>query len=145
MTHLSLSEKAQAQSVSKIWKFIKKYPSPAFLMGDFNNEPQSRPLRFLAGLETIGKQRTTLKDTWLLLHPEPRAGVESYQEEEARDAGLTFSTDNLRKRIDIIYLRDDTGSVRVTEIHTVGAKKSQDHAMASDHLGLVAEVEAVPR
>lgn len=128
------------RSVEKIWKFVSKYPGPAFLMGDFNNEPHSKPLRFLGGVDSIGKQRTTFKDTWLLLHPEPRAGVDSYDEDEPRDPGLTFSTDNLRKRIDIIYLRDDDDTLRVKNIRTVG-EKIAGCAMASDHLGLVAEVE----
>ena len=73
---------------------------------------------------------------------EPRAGEDSYSENEPRDAGLTFSTDNLRKRIDIMYLRTDPhASVVSTRITTVGDK---GHFVASDHLGLVADFAAPP-
>lgn len=147
VTHLSLSEEARDRSVVEIWRFMQRTPElPQILVGDLNALPSTRAMRFLAGEEVLAGVRTDMLDAWLQLYPEPRGGPDYVDDEEPRDAGLTFSTldANLSKRIDYAFVRN----MRCSAIQTYPAQSArvvgEEDFHASDHLGLLMQLELRP-
>ncbi|PIK49474.1 hypothetical protein BSL78_13667 [Apostichopus japonicus] len=146
VTHLALSQTARERSVVEIWNFMEKYPGPALLMGDLNAEPHEKSIRkqpfltfrFLMGEVEINGTRTEgLRDGWLLFHKEPRPNAPGkYQMNEEKDEGLTFSTldGDLRKRIDYIFIREESG-INTQSVGLLDDNGRQSVA-ASDHLGV---------
>jgi endonuclease/exonuclease/phosphatase family metal-dependent hydrolase len=116
--------------------------SPQILMGDFNARPESDEIRFLRGLVTLGGRRTYFQDAWDRMHP--------------GDPGLTWPRSNPYtaklaflepdRRLDYIFVTPMRGDGRGT-IHSCAMVFDQpgaDSVFASDHFGLLAEIQVEP-
>jgi endonuclease/exonuclease/phosphatase family metal-dependent hydrolase len=136
---------AQVAAVDKFvadWHAAHPTPLPRLLMGDFNAIPDSDEIRFLRGLHTTDGRRTSWQDAFARCHP--------------RDDGWTWARANpytqklawldRDRRIDYIFVSplslDGRATVRSCEV--VLDRPAPDGNFASDHFGLVAEVEIVP-
>lgn len=126
--------------------------APQLLCGDFNAEPDSDEIRFLRGLTTLGQRRTHFQDAWLRCHREAQRGDGPAQ-------GITWSSENehtrplrsldIDRRIDYVMVtsrkRDGRGTVRRCEVvMTEREGEGADSVCASDHFGVLAEVQIAP-
>jgi len=116
--------------------------SPQILMGDFNARPESDEIRWLRGQVTLGGRRTYFQDAWDRLHPgEPGwtwAAANPYT------AKLAFLEPD--RRIDYIFVTPMRGDGRGT-IHScemVLREPGAGQVFASDHFGLLAEIQIEP-
>jgi endonuclease/exonuclease/phosphatase family metal-dependent hydrolase len=112
---------------------------PQIVMGDFNARPESDEIRWLRGLTTLDGRRVHYQDAWDRLHP--------------REAGWTWASANpytapLRflepdRRLDYVFVttqrRDGRGTIH--ECRIVFDRPDPDGVFASDHFGLLAEVQ----
>lgn len=126
--------------------------APQILAGDFNATPDSDEMRFLRGLTTLGGRRTHFQDAWLRLHREPGPGDGPAQ-------GITWSSENrftrplrsldIDRRIDYVYVtsrkKDGRGTVHVARVvMTEREGTGEDAICASDHYGVLADVQVMP-
>jgi len=125
---------------------------PQILCGDFNATPDSDEIRFLRGLTTLGGRRTHFQDAWLRLHRECVPGDGPAQ-------GITWSSENgltralrsldIDRRIDYVFVtsrkKDGRGTVHACEVvMTERAGLGEVVICASDHYGVMADVQIVP-
>ncbi len=125
---------------------------PQILCGDLNATPDSDEIRFLRGLTTLGGRRTHFQDAWLRLHREPERG-------EGWQHGITWASDNeftrplrsldIDRRIDYIFVtsRKKDGRGTIHDCRVVMTKRDGDGPgaiCASDHYGVMADVQVVP-
>ncbi len=129
-----------------------KDSAPQILCGDFNATPDSDEVRFLRGLTTLDGRRTHWQDAWLRLHRECQPG-------DGPREGITWSSENeftrplrsldIDRRIDYVFVTSrkkdgratiHSSSVVMTEREGQGA----DEICASDHYGVMADVQVVP-
>jgi endonuclease/exonuclease/phosphatase family metal-dependent hydrolase len=134
------------QQVLAIDEFMRSHESelPRILMGDFNATPDHDEIRFLRGLHTMGGRRVFYQDGYARRHP-----VES-------EAGFTWArrnpfTERLRwlerdRRLDYIFVspiqRDGRGVVH--EARLVLDRPDPDGCFASDHFGVMADIQVAP-
>ena len=124
---------------------------PQILCGDMNAVPESDEMRFLRGLATLAGRSTHFQDAWLCVHREPVRG-------EGPAEGFTWSTQNalarrlphldIDRRIDYVYVtsrkKDDCGTVHDCRV-VLTDEDGGDGIRASDHYGVMADVQIVPR
>ena len=116
--------------------------SPQILMGDFNARPEADEIRFLRGLVTLGGRRTYFQDAWERVHP-GGAGW-TWARANPYTAKLAFLEPD--RRIDYIFVTPMRGDGRAT-VHScamVFDKPGADSVFASDHFGLLAEIQVEP-
>lgn len=124
--------------------------APQLLCGDMNAVPDSDEMRFLRGLTTLGGRRTHFQDAWLRLHREPGPG-------DGPAEGITWSSENaltralrsldIDRRIDYVYVtsRKKDGRATVHDCRVVlTEREGPDDICASDHYGVLADVQVVP-
>jgi endonuclease/exonuclease/phosphatase family metal-dependent hydrolase len=115
---------------------------PQILMGDFNARPEADEIRWLRGQVTLGGRRTYFQDAWERLHPgEPGW---TWARSNPYTAKLAFLEPD--RRLDYIFVTPMRGNGRGT-IHAcdmVFREPAADHVFASDHYGLLAEVQLEP-
>ena len=110
---------------------------PAVLCGDFNSEPESDEMRFLAGLTQIDAKTTFFQDAWKI------AGTGPGYTQDWRDNALAASLNIHRKRIDYVWVGDafmregDAGRVLSAEL---AFHVPRTGIVASDHRGLVVDI-----
>jgi endonuclease/exonuclease/phosphatase family metal-dependent hydrolase len=108
-------------------------------MGDFNARPESDEIRWLRGLCTLSGRRTHFQDAWDRLHPGERGWTWSSANPYTKP--LAFLEPD--RRIDYIFVtpmrRDGRASIRSCRI--VLDQPAPDGAYASDHFGLLAEIQ----
>jgi endonuclease/exonuclease/phosphatase family metal-dependent hydrolase len=113
--------------------------APQILMGDFNARPESDEMRFLRGLTTLGGRRTHYQDAWERLHP-GQAGW-TWAATNPNTARLAFLEQD--RRLDYVFvtpMRKD-GRARVHDCWIVFDRPSAAGVYASDHFGVLAEVQ----
>jgi endonuclease/exonuclease/phosphatase family metal-dependent hydrolase len=112
---------------------------PSVLMGDFNARPESDEIRWLCGLCTLSGRRTHFQDAWDRLHPGERGWTWSSANPYTKP--LAFLEPD--RRIDYIFVtpmrRDGRATIRSCRI--VLDQPAPDGAYASDHFGLLAEIQ----
>jgi endonuclease/exonuclease/phosphatase family metal-dependent hydrolase len=113
--------------------------TPSILMGDFNARPESDEIRWLRGQVTLSGRRTYYQDAWERLHPGERGWT------WARANPYTKPLEFLEpdRRIDYIFVTPMRRDGRAT-LHTcrvVLDQPASDGAFASDHFGLLAEIQ----
>ena len=137
--HDGLARAQQVVAIDDVLRGIET-DQPQILGGDFNASPDADEMRFLRGLCTFGGRRTHYQDAWLRCHP--------------GDPGLTWSSANKRtlplhfldidRRIDYVFVttrkRDGRGTIRSAEV----VLREFRGAAASDHYGVLAEVQIAP-
>lgn len=126
--------------------------APQILTGDFNATPDSDEIRFLRGLTTLGGRRTHWQDAWLRLHRETQPG-------DGPAEGITWSSENelsralrsldIDRRIDYIFVtsrkKDGRATVHASQVVlTEREGQGADAICASDHYGVMADVQVVP-
>ncbi len=113
--------------------------SPQILMGDFNARPEADEIRFLRGLVTLGGRRTYLQDAWERAHPgEPGW---TWPRSNPYTAKLAFLEPD--RRLDYIFVTPMRGDGRgiVHSCTLVFDRPGVDSVYASDHFGLLAEIQ----
>jgi endonuclease/exonuclease/phosphatase family metal-dependent hydrolase len=116
--------------------------TPQVLMGDFNARPEADEIRWLRGLTTLEGRRTYYQDAWALLHP--RSEGWTWASANPYTARLAFLEPD--RRIDYVFdtpmRRDARGLVHGCRI--VLDEPSAEGVFASDHFGVLAEVQITP-
>lgn len=119
--------------------------APQIFCGDMNATADSDEMRFLRGLTTLDGRRTHFQDAWMRIH---------------RDAeGFTWSSENrhtrplrsldIDRRIDYVYVtsRKKDGRATIHDCRVVLTDREgvgEDSICASDHYGVLADVQVVP-
>jgi endonuclease/exonuclease/phosphatase family metal-dependent hydrolase len=123
---------------------------PQILCGDMNATADSDEMRFLRGLTSINGRRTHFQDAWLRLHPEPGSGAGPGQ-------GITWSSENehtrplrsldIDRRLDYVYVtsRKKDGRGTIHDCRVVLTERDDGDLCASDHYGVMADVQIVAR
>jgi endonuclease/exonuclease/phosphatase family metal-dependent hydrolase len=112
---------------------------PQILMGDFNARPESDEIRWLRGLTTLEGRRVHYQDAWERVHPGERGWT--WASANPYTAPLRFLEPD--RRIDYIFVTTMRKDGRGT-IHDCGVifdRPEPDGAFASDHFGVLAEVQ----
>ena len=113
--------------------------TPSVVMGDFNARPEADEIRWLRGLCTLSGRRTCYQDAWDQLHPGERGWTWARANPYTRP--LAFLEPD--RRIDYIFVtpmrRDGRATVRSCRI--VLDQPAADGVYASDHFGLLAEIQ----
>jgi endonuclease/exonuclease/phosphatase family metal-dependent hydrolase len=128
----------QVQAIDSIVE-ARTGDTPSVLMGDFNARPEADEIRWLRGLVTLSGRRTFYQDAWDRLHPNECGWT------WARANPYTKALDFLEpdRRIDYIFVtprrRDGRAAIRSCRI--VLDQPAADGAFASDHFGLLAEIQ----
>ena len=116
--------------------------APQILMGDFNARPEADEIRWLRGQVTLGGRRAYFQDAWDRLHPgEPGW---TWARANPYTAKLAFLEPD--RRLDYIFVSPMRGDGRGT-IHScriVFQTPTGAGVFASDHFGLLAEVQMEP-
>jgi endonuclease/exonuclease/phosphatase family metal-dependent hydrolase len=130
----------------------EKDSAPQILCGDFNATPDSDEIRFLRGLTTLGGRRTHWQDAWLRLHRECQPG-------DGPADGITWSSENeftrplrsldIDRRIDFVFVtsrkKDGRATIHASQVVlTEREGQGADAICASDHYGVMADVQVVP-
>src|SRR6185503_5526934 len=131
----------QVVAIDEAIRAIGRTPSdaPQILCGDFNAPPDADEIRFLRGLHTLAGRRTHFQDAWLRVRPD--------------DPGFSWSSENLLtrplrsldldRRIDYVFVttrrKDGRGTVR--DARLVLDERDADGVCASDHYGVMAEIQ----
>jgi endonuclease/exonuclease/phosphatase family metal-dependent hydrolase len=130
----------------------EKDSSPQILCGDLNATPDSDEMRFLRGLTTLDGRRTHWQDAWLRLHRECQPGDGPAQ-------GITWSSENgftrplrsldIDRRIDYVLVtsrkKDGRATIHASQVvMTEREGQGADEICASDHYGVMADVQVVP-
>ena len=113
--------------------------APSILMGDFNARPESEEIRWLRGLVSLNGRRTYYQDAWERLHP----GERGWTWAKANPYTKVIEFLEPDRRLDYIFvtpMRKD-GRARIKSCEIVFDKPAADGAFASDHFGLLAEVQ----
>jgi endonuclease/exonuclease/phosphatase family metal-dependent hydrolase len=116
--------------------------APQILMGDFNARPESDEIRFLRGLATLGGRRTYFQDAWVRLYPDQVGWT--WARSNPYTAKLAFLEPD--RRLDYVFVTPMRGDGRGT-VHAcrmVFDKPDVDGTYASDHFGLLAEIQIEP-
>jgi endonuclease/exonuclease/phosphatase family metal-dependent hydrolase len=116
--------------------------APQILMGDFNARPESDEIRFLRGLVTLDGRRTYLQDAWARSYPDQPGWT--WAKSNPYTAKLAFLEPD--RRLDYIFVTPMRGNGRGT-VHACRMVLDQpdpDGVYASDHFGLLAEIQIEP-
>ncbi len=113
--------------------------APQIIMGDFNARPDADEIRWMKGLVTLGGRRAVYQDAWDHVHP-GQAGW-TWAAANPYTAPLRFLT--LDRRLDYIFVTPERrdGRGRIHSCRIVLDQPSPDGVFASDHFGLLAEVQ----
>jgi endonuclease/exonuclease/phosphatase family metal-dependent hydrolase len=125
VTHFpAKSEPAREQCAAAIREYVAEadLKEPLLLCGDFNSEPDTAPMRLLAGTDDA-----PFVDSWAALHPD--------------DPGPTMYTPEPTRRLDYVLLHDKRLSLSLREIEVIGTAADSDGFFPSDHYGLKATFE----
>lgn len=128
VTHLSLSPAGRLRTILEVYSYINNFESelPKILVGDFNDTPDSKSIKFLVGELEIGGLRGDFQDTWAFTNP----GL----------PGFTTTNDLPHKRIDYVFITSHGSKYlgRILSASLVGDKPEE--VLPSDHLGLTAVI-----
>jgi len=108
-------------------------------MGDFNARPESDEIRWLRGQVSLAGRRTYYQDAWERLHP----GERGFTWASANPYTKVLEFLEPDRRLDYIFvtpMRKD-GRARIKSCTIVLDKPAADGVLASDHFGLMAEVQ----
>ncbi len=126
--------------------------APQILCGDFNATPDSDEIRFLRGLTTLDGRRTHWQDAWLRLHRECQPG-------DGPSEGITWSSENeftrplrsldIDRRIDYVFVtsrkKDGRATIHASQVVMTDREgQGAESVCASDHYGVLADVQVVP-
>jgi endonuclease/exonuclease/phosphatase family metal-dependent hydrolase len=116
--------------------------SPQILMGDFNACPEADEIRFLRGQVTLAGRRSYWQDAWERMH----RGVPGWTWSRANPYTAKLAFLEPDRRLDYIFITPMRGDGRATvhSCHMVFDQPSTEGVYASDHFGLLAEIQVEP-
>jgi endonuclease/exonuclease/phosphatase family metal-dependent hydrolase len=150
-THLSFREhegvkrEEQVQFVDEVIT-AHKNDNVQVLGGDFNAGPENDEIRWLVGATTLGGRRVAYQDAWDRLHPGERGVTWA----AANPYLKTMSWLRADRRLDYLFVtpmrRDGRGRVASAEIVLREPREipGREPVYASDHFGVVADVQVAP-
>jgi endonuclease/exonuclease/phosphatase family metal-dependent hydrolase len=150
-THLSFREhegrkrEDQVQVLDEVVT-AHKNDQPQVLMGDFNCTPASDEIRWLTGQTTLGGRRVYYQDAWDVIHP----GQPGWTWTRANPYTDRMHWLRADRRLDYIFVtpirRDHRGTVHSARVlfDEPVVLPSGERLYASDHYGVVAEVQLLP-
>ena len=151
-THLSYREnegdkrEAQVLAIDEVVA-AHKNDNPQVLMGDFNAVPQADEIRWMCGLTTLGGRRVYYQDAWDILH----AGQNGFTWARANPYTERLAWLRGDRRLDYIFVtaprRDGRGTIHSARLmfDEPVVMPSGERLFASDHFGVVAEVQMMPK
>ena len=125
--------------LDKITFGTRRQAMPAILTGDFNAEPDSDEIRFLKGLTVFDDRTTFMQDAWAVAGDGGPGYTNDWQTHP-----LSAMLNVHRKRIDYIFVGDPfmrQGNAGRLHSCRVIANEPLTGIQASDHIGLLAEIE----
>jgi endonuclease/exonuclease/phosphatase family metal-dependent hydrolase len=137
--HGYVRERQVAFIAEKVHELAPTNGFPPILMGDFNAEPDSDEIRFLRGLHTLRGRSAYFADCFGLC---------------GEGLGWTFARSNVfaeklrepDRRIDYIFARGPDRQLRGEPLSArVVFDRSEDGVFATDHYGVMAEIQSAPR
>lgn len=133
-----IARERQVVAIDEAIKAIET-SAPQVLCGDFNATPEHDEIRFLRSLTTLANRRTHYQDAWLRAHPHQDGHTWCSENEHTRP----LRSLDIDRRIDYIFVttrkKDGRGTVLSCELALTG--RNADGLAASDHYGLVADVQ----
>jgi endonuclease/exonuclease/phosphatase family metal-dependent hydrolase len=119
----------------------RKASEPQILMGDFNARPESDEIRWLCGLTTLRERRTMYQDAWARFHPGDPGWTWAVANPYTQ--ALNFLQPN--RRLDYIFVTPERrdGRGRILDCRMVFEKPTAGGVFASDHFGVLADVQIV--
>ena len=135
-----VAREKQVLAIDRVIQSIQT-DAPQLLCGDFNATPDHDEIRFLRGLTTLEGRRTHYQDAFLRIHPAEPGHTWSSENEHTRP----LRSLDIDRRIDFVFVttRDKDGRGTVRDSRVVLAEREQGVA-ASDHFGVLAEVQVAP-
>jgi len=135
-----LAREKQVVAIDEVVRGIDS-SAPQLLCGDFNSTPDHDEIRFLRGLTTLSGRRAHYQDAYARIHP--------------GEPGLTWSSENehtrplrsldIDRRIDFVFVSTRTKDGRGTVLEArVVLDERAGGICASDHFGVLAEVQIAP-
>jgi endonuclease/exonuclease/phosphatase family metal-dependent hydrolase len=124
-----------------IEEIVDRNPMHVVLAGDLDAEPDASSIRFLRGLQSLGGTSVSYRDAWGSLHPHEDGHTFTLRNplmmEESEDRQPRS------RRIDYIFVRcDENGPTLEISSCELLFDKPVGGVWASDHFGLVADLEA---
>jgi endonuclease/exonuclease/phosphatase family metal-dependent hydrolase len=115
---------------------------PQILMGDFNARPDSDEIRWMTGLTSLGGKRVLYQDAWGRLHP----GQPGWTWARANPYTSRLAFLQPDRRLDYIFVTPERrdGRGRIVDCRIVFDQPSPGGAWASDHYGVLADVQVLP-
>lgn len=115
---------------------------PQIMMGDFNANPDSDEVRWLTGLTSLGGERVLYQDAWDRKHP----GEPGWTWARANPYTARLAFLHPDRRLDYIFVTPERrdGRSRILDCRIVFDQPRPDGCWASDHFGLLAEVQIDP-
>ena len=112
------------------------------LCGDFNATPAHDEIRFLRGFTTLAGSRTHYQDAFAHIHPHADGYTWTKQNPTLRDKGSSL---DMERRVDYVFVttRQKDGRGTVHDARVV-LDEYEDGQAASDHLGVLADVQITP-
>jgi len=116
--------------------------SPQIVMGDFNARPEADEIRFMRGLTTLGNHRTYFQDAWDRMN----LGIPGLTWARANPYTAKLAFLEPDRRLDYIFVTPMRGDGRGTVLSCamVFDTPGVDAVYASDHFGLLAEIQVEP-
>ncbi len=129
----------QVQAIAEL--VLRRRPRggfPSLLVGDFNAEPESAEIRFLAGLQSLGGRSVAFLDAWRTLGS--GSGITWSNQNPYARAGLEPD-----RRIDYVFTGFPQRSGIGQLLHCrVVCNDEKDGVWPSDHFGVYAELRSEP-
>jgi endonuclease/exonuclease/phosphatase family metal-dependent hydrolase len=115
---------------------------PQILLGDFNARPESDEIRWLCGLTTLAGRRTSFQDAWGRRHP----ALPGWTWAAANPYTAPLAFLQCDRRLDYIFVTPERrdGRGRILDCRIVFDQPAADGVYASDHYGLIADVQITP-
>lgn len=132
---------AREKQVLAIDAAIRELPAePVHVLGgDFNAAPDCDEIRFLCGRHTLGARRTYWQDAFRVARPDERGWT--WARRNPNTEHLAWLERD--RRIDYLFVRPERrdGRGRVLDARVVLDSPADDGTWASDHFGVMAEIE----
>jgi endonuclease/exonuclease/phosphatase family metal-dependent hydrolase len=146
-THLSFRESEGANREDQVL-FVDevvtahKNDNIQIVTGDFNASPPYDEIRWMTGLCTLGGRRVAYQDAWERLYP----GLPGLTWASANPYVATMYWLRPDRRLDYVFVtpmrRDRRGTIHA--VHVVLDKENAAGIRASDHYGVLADIQIVP-
>lgn len=136
-----IAREQQVVAIDEVLRVIET-DNPQLLCGDFNAPPDADEIRFLRGRCTLAGRRTHYQDAFLRAHPDQDGHTWCSQNEHTRP----LRSLDIDRRIDYVFVttRKRDGRGTVLDARVCLTERNADGHCASDHYGVVADIQIAP-